>query len=63
MIKGILPPLTTPFQEDEVAYEKLADNIKKYNTKNLAGYVVFGSNGESVFLTREEKLKMISTVR
>jgi 4-hydroxy-2-oxoglutarate aldolase len=63
MIKGILPPLTTPFQEDEVAYEKLADNIKKYNTKNLAGYVVFGSNGESVFLTREEKLKLISTVR
>jgi 4-hydroxy-2-oxoglutarate aldolase len=63
MIKGILPPLTTPFQEDEVSYEKLADNIKKYNTKSLAGYVVFGSNGESIFLTREEKLKLISTVR
>jgi 4-hydroxy-2-oxoglutarate aldolase len=63
MLKGIFPPLTTPFQDDEVAYDKLADNIKKYNRERLAGYVVFGSNGESVFLTKEEKLKLISTVR
>jgi 4-hydroxy-2-oxoglutarate aldolase len=63
MLKGILPPLTTPFQDEEVAYDKLVDNIKKYDKKNLSGYVVFGSNGESVFLTKEEKLKMISTVR
>ena len=63
MFKGIFPPITTPFQDDKVAYDKLAENINKYNTKNLAGYVVFGSNGESVFLSKEEKLKMISTVR
>ncbi|UCH65545.1 MAG: dihydrodipicolinate synthase family protein [Ignavibacterium sp.] len=63
MLKGILPPLTTPFQDDEVAYDKLADNITKYNSFNLAGYVVFGSNGESVFLTKEEKLKLILTAR
>ncbi len=63
MLKGILPPLTTPFQNDEVAYDKLVENIKRYNKKKLAGYVVFGSNGESVFLTKNEKLKLISTVR
>lgn len=63
MLKGIYTPLTTPFVRDVVAYNKLAENLKKYNQKDLSGYVVLGSNGESVFLTREEKLKLISTVR
>ncbi len=63
MLKGIYPPLTTPFVRDVVAYNKLIENLKKYNQKDLSGYVVLGSNGESVFLTKEEKLKLISTVR
>jgi 4-hydroxy-2-oxoglutarate aldolase len=63
MLKGIYPPLTTPFVRDVVAYNKLIENLKKYNQKDLSGYIVLGSNGESVFLTKEEKLKLISTVR
>ncbi|MEJ2196464.1 MAG: dihydrodipicolinate synthase family protein [Ignavibacteriaceae bacterium] len=63
MLKGIYPPLTTPFQDNEVSYNKLIDNLKIYETKKLSGYVVFGSNGESAFLTKEEKLKMIFTIR
>lgn len=63
MLKGIYPPLTTPFVRDVVAYNKLTENLQKYNQKDLSGYVVLGSNGESVFLTKEEKLKLISTVR
>ena len=63
MLKGIFPPLITPFQDNEVSYDKLIDNLKIYETKNLSGYVVFGSNGESVFLSKEEKLNMISTIR
>ena len=63
MLKGIYPPLTTPFVRDVVAYNKLIENLKKYNQKDLSGYVVLGSNGESVFLTKVEKLKLISTVR
>jgi 4-hydroxy-2-oxoglutarate aldolase len=63
ILKGIYPPLTTPFIDDEVSAEKLIDNLKKYETKLLAGYVLFGSNGESVFLTREEKLLITSTIR
>jgi 4-hydroxy-2-oxoglutarate aldolase len=31
--------------------------------KILSGYVLFGSNGENVFLTREEKLQIIKTIR
>ena len=63
MLKGIYPPLTTPFVRDVVAYNKLTENLQKYNQKDLSGYVVLGSNGESVFLTKVEKLKLISTVR
>jgi 4-hydroxy-2-oxoglutarate aldolase len=63
MLKGIYPPLTTPFVRDVVAYNKLIENLQKYNQKALSGYVVLGSNGESVFLTKAEKLKLISTIR
>ncbi len=63
MIRGILPPLTTPFIKDEVAYAKLKENISKLNQMNLSGFVVLGSNGETVYLTREEKLKIIQVAR
>ncbi len=63
MLKGIYPPLTTPFTRNEISLKMLIDNLKKYNKKKLSGYVVLGSNGESVFLSKDEKLKIISTVR
>ncbi len=62
-LKGIMPPIATPFINDEIAFDKLAKNISKWNRTNLSGYVVFGSNGESAFLTREEKLKLIEAVK
>jgi len=63
MIKGIFPPVTTPFINDEISYTKLVENLEKWNETELAGYVVLGSNGESVYLTREEKIQLIETVR
>ncbi len=63
MIKGILPPIATPFIRDEVAYDKLKSNISRWNKTGLTGYVVMGSNGESVFLTREEKLKLVEATK
>ncbi|MEW6702363.1 MAG: dihydrodipicolinate synthase family protein [Bacteroidota bacterium] len=62
-IYGIMPPITTPFMNDELALDKLALNISKWNKTELSGYVVMGSNGESVFLTRDEKLKLLETVK
>jgi len=62
-LKGILSPITTPFINDEVSFDKLKSNLGNQNRVNLAGYVVLGSNGESVFLTREEKIRAISYVR
>jgi 4-hydroxy-2-oxoglutarate aldolase len=63
MIKGIFPPIATPFSNDEVAYSKLVENLEKWNETDLSGYVVLGSNGESVFLTRDEKVKLVETVK
>jgi 4-hydroxy-2-oxoglutarate aldolase len=60
---GIYPPLTTPFLDDEVSIDNLIANILKYEMKLLSGYVLFGSNGESAFLTRDEKLTLIRKTR
>ena len=62
-LNGIFPPIPTPFENDVVAYHHLAANVQKWNRTGLTGYVVFGSNGEYPFLSLEEKLKVVETVR
>ena len=63
-LHGIYPPLTTPFAPDgTLALDRLAENVRKYNQTKLAGYVVVGSTGESVYLREEEKLRVWETVR
>lgn len=62
-LSGIFPPLITPFENEELAIDKLLRNIRKYERRELSGYVLFGSNGESVFLTKDEKLEIVSSVR
>ncbi len=63
LLKGIYPPLTTPFRNDKLSYNDLKSNLIEYNKFDLAGYVVGGSNGEAVFLTKDEKIKLFSSVR
>ena len=62
-IEGILPPIATPFTDGRVAHDRLSENLDKWNKTQLAGYVVFGSNGEAVHLDQEEKLAMIDTAK
>ncbi len=62
-LHGIFPPITTPFENDELSLNRLKFNIEKWNRTGLAGYVVMGSNGESVFLTRSEKLKLVENTK
>jgi 4-hydroxy-2-oxoglutarate aldolase len=63
ILKGIYPPLTTPFINDEVSFDNLVLNLLRYENKLLSGYVLFGSNGESAFLTRHEKLQIVAKVQ
>ena len=54
-IQGIFPALTTPFAPDEsVSLSAVRENIGRYNQTAIAGFVVLGSTGESVMLSREE---------
>ncbi|MBA4395630.1 MAG: dihydrodipicolinate synthase family protein, partial [Desulfobacca sp.] len=62
-LQGIMPPITTPFTGAGVAYDKLKENFQKWNRTDLSGYLVLGSNGESVYLSEAEKLKMIEVSR
>ena len=63
MPKGIFPPIPTPFKNGEVAYDELASNLQKWNKTGLAGYLVLGSNGEFVFLSEKEKIKILEVAR
>jgi 4-hydroxy-2-oxoglutarate aldolase len=61
---GVYPALTTPFAADgEVSLADLKYNIERYNSTGIAGFVVLGSTGESVLLSRNEMDDVLTTVR
>lgn len=60
---GVYPPIATPFDAaGEIDHEALRFDIEQWNGTGLAGYVVFGSNGENVFMSEPEKLAVLRTV-
>jgi 4-hydroxy-2-oxoglutarate aldolase len=61
-VTGVFAPISTPFIDDEIAFDQFKENIKKYSQTPLNGYLVLGSNGESKSLTEEEKLKLLEIV-
>jgi 4-hydroxy-2-oxoglutarate aldolase len=61
-VSGVFAPISTPFIDDEVSYDRFKENIKKYSQTPLNGYLVLGSNGESKSLTEDEKLKLLEIV-
>ena len=63
MLKGIYPPIITPFENDEVSFDKMKENIDRWNGTKIDGYVALGSNGESVYLTNDEKIGLIKAVK
>ncbi|KAG9346146.1 hypothetical protein JZ751_007964 [Albula glossodonta] len=63
-IRGIYPPIATPFTEkEEVDYQKLNDNLQKYAKIPFRGLVVQGSNGEYPYLMAEERVEVVRRVR
>jgi len=61
--KGVFAALTTPFTGDEISPKKLKENIQKYNRIDLAGYVILGSTGESVYLSDDESEKLVQAAK
>ena len=63
-LRGILPPVTVPFDhKGHVELDLYAKNIDYYNTFNLSGAVVLGSNGEGPLLSDEESLTLVKETR
>jgi len=63
-LKGIYPPIVTPFNEDEsIAWNKLESNLDKLKSEKIRGVLVHGSNGEFVYLSTEERVQMIKLVK
>jgi 4-hydroxy-2-oxoglutarate aldolase len=63
-LSGVFPALTTPFAADgSVSLADLKYNLHRYNGTDLAGYVVLGSTGESVLLSREETDGILATAK
>jgi 4-hydroxy-2-oxoglutarate aldolase len=61
-LSGIAAPISTPFVNQEVSYDRLRANMQQYRQTELAGFFALGSNGESMFLTETEKLKVLEVV-
>ena len=63
-LKGIMPPIPTPFDAaGEVHVGALVENLERWNQYDLRGYVVLGSNGEGVYLDEAEKVRVWETAR
>lgn len=60
---GVMPPITTPFQGGKFASDRLKYNFQKWNKTGLSGYLVLGSNGESVYLNEKEKIRVAEVSR
>lgn len=63
-MSGIYPPIVTPFDADEnISYEQMENNLKRYSDIPFRGYVVQGSNGEYTYLSKEERVDVVKKVR
>ncbi|MGN0799646.1 MAG: dihydrodipicolinate synthase family protein [Christensenellales bacterium] len=58
-LKGIYCPIATPFINNEIAYDKLDENLAFWTASKLEGITVMGSNGEFVSLRESEKEALI----
>ncbi|MBW1675444.1 MAG: dihydrodipicolinate synthase family protein [Deltaproteobacteria bacterium] len=62
-LKGVMPPIATPFEDGDVASDRLKENLRRWNQTDLSGYLVLGSNGEAVSLNESEKLSVVEASR
>ena len=62
MFSGIFAPIATPFLDNQIAWDKLEENMGKWAAAGLAGVVVLGSNGEFKLLSQKEKEELMAFV-
>ena len=63
-LKGIFPPVVTPFnRRGDVDEKQFRENLQKYTGTGLAGVVVAGSTGEALSLNEAERLRLVEIAR
>lgn len=63
-LAGVFPPITTPFSTDgEMLLDHFKENLRRWAQFDLAGLTVLGSNGESAYLSEDEKLLLLRESR
>ena len=64
-LRGIFPPMATPFTDDGAALdlEALKINVGRWMATGLSGIVVLGSNGEAAFVDDDEAERLVAEVR
>ena len=63
-LSGIFPPIPTPFDSaGALAFDRLRENLARWEGEPLAGYVVGGSNGEFPLLSPEERIEVVRRAR
>ena len=64
-LKGILAPVTTPFEagEGQLAIRAFADNLRAHLNAGCAGIVVTGSTGEAALLDEDERRRLLTAAR
>ena len=63
-LKGIFPPVVTPFNRQGEFDEGLfRENVQRLTGIGLAGVLVAGSSGEAPYLTEGERLRLVEVAR
>lgn len=61
-LKGVFPALVTPFDRDEKINEEALRKLVQYLMPNVDGFVPVGTTGEFVYMSREERRKVLEIV-
>jgi 4-hydroxy-2-oxoglutarate aldolase len=62
-LEGIFVPVPTPLRGTEIAYDRLRENLSRWNQTSLKGYVLLGSTGEFPMVSEEERDRLLVTAR
>ena len=63
-LRGVIPPLVTPFQADGgLDLEAFSASLEALAAHDFAGFLVLGSNGEAASLDEDEKLLLVAAAR
>ena len=62
-LAGILPPVATPFVDDEVDLPAMRDNVERWMRTGLRGVLLLGTNGEAPLIRDEEAVRLVAAAR